>query len=95
MAKEIINDKRLAHFLELRAADFSHEIPGFARFRVNAHYQRGTVAMAFRVITEKVRPLDQLGLPEIVHPLNLPPSRPGAGDGRHRLRQIDHAGGHD
>jgi len=73
MAKEIMSEKRLGMFDEIRDADFSHEIPGFARFRVNAHYQRGTVAMAFRVITDKVRALDQLGLPEVVQRLTYLP----------------------
>src|SRR5215208_4147040 len=71
LCKEIMqnNEKRWAAFEELRDADFSYEIPGVARFRVNAHYQRNTVALSIRTINDKVRPIEQLFLPEIVHKL--------------------------
>ena len=72
MLKEMLNEKRMEAFNEKRDADFSYEMPG-SRFRVNAHYQRNSVAMAFRVITDKVRPLDQLGLPELVTRLTYLP----------------------
>ncbi len=73
MLKEMINDKRMAAFDDKRDADFSYEIPGLARFRVNAHFQRNSVAMALRVITDKVRPLDQLNLPEVISRLTYLP----------------------
>ncbi len=53
----------------MRDADFSYEIPGVGRFRVNAHYQRNSIAIAIRTINDKVRPIEQLFLPEIVHKL--------------------------
>jgi twitching motility protein PilT len=73
MLKDILAEQRIAAFQEKRDADFSHELPGFGRFRVNAHYQRNTVAMAFRIITDKVRQLDQLGLPDVVSRLTYLP----------------------
>jgi twitching motility protein PilT len=53
--KEMLSDKRWAEFEEKRDADFSYEIPGVGRFRVNAHFQRNSIAMAFRTINDKVR----------------------------------------
>ncbi len=38
-----------------------------ARFRVNAFFQKNTVAAAFRYITNKIRSIDELGLPPICH----------------------------
>jgi twitching motility protein PilT len=73
MLKEMLNAARLAAFEDKRDADFSYEIPGMARFRVNAHYQRSSIGMAFRIITDKVRPLDQLGLPEVIQRLTYLP----------------------
>ncbi len=73
MLKEMLPEHRLTAFLEKRDSDFSYEMPGFARFRVNAHYQRSSVAMAFRLITDKVRALENLGLPEIVTRLTYLP----------------------
>src|SRR5919206_351023 len=64
-----INEKRWAEFEEKRDSDFSYEIPGVARFRVNAHYQRNSIALSIRTINDKVRPIEQLFLPEIVHKL--------------------------
>src|SRR5882672_9856003 len=69
LLKEMINDKRFAEFEEKRDSDFSYEIPGLGRFRVNAHYQRNTIALAFRTINDKIRPIEQLFLPEIVSKL--------------------------
>jgi twitching motility protein PilT len=66
IAKELMNEKRWAEFEEHRDSDFSYEIPGVSRFRVNAHYQRNTIGFAFRTINDKIRPLDQLFLPEVV-----------------------------
>jgi twitching motility protein PilT len=40
---------------------------------VNAHYQRGSVAFAFRTINDKIRPIEQLFLPDIVHKLTYLP----------------------
>src|SRR6185295_963771 len=67
LAKEMMSEKRWAEFEEKRDSDFSYEIPGVSRFRVNAHYQRNTVALSIRTINDKVRPIEQLFLPDIVH----------------------------
>jgi type IV pilus assembly protein PilB len=42
-----------------------YEIAGVGRFRVNAHFQRKSVAIAIRTINDKVRQIEQLFLPEI------------------------------
>jgi twitching motility protein PilT len=73
LLKEILHEKRWTDFETRRDADFSYEIPGVARFRVNAHYQRGSIALAFRTINDKVRPIEQLFLPEICNKLTYLP----------------------
>ena len=73
LLKEILPEKRWPDFEERRDADFSYEIPGVARFRVNAHYQRMSIALAFRTINDKVRPIEQLFLPEICNKLTYLP----------------------
>jgi len=47
--------------------DFAYSIPGHARFRVNAYFQRTAIGAAFRLIPAEITPIDQLGLPPIVH----------------------------
>ncbi|MGN6367220.1 MAG: type IV pilus twitching motility protein PilT [Phycisphaerae bacterium] len=71
--RDMLTEKRIEAFMEKRDADFSYELPGLARFRVNAHFQKNTVAFAFRVITEKVRPLDALNLPDVITRLTYLP----------------------
>ncbi len=63
---EMIDERRMKEFEERRDLDFSYEIPGLGRFRVNAHYQRKSIALAFRAINDKIRPIEELFLPEIV-----------------------------
>ena len=73
LLKEMLNEKRMADFDIKRDADFSYQIQGVGRFRVNAHYQRNSVAMAFRTINDKVRALDELFLPDICKKLTYLP----------------------
>ncbi len=47
--------------------DFAYSIPGHARFRVNAYYQRGAIGAAFRLIPFGLTSIDELGLPATVH----------------------------
>jgi twitching motility protein PilT len=53
--------------------DFAYSIPGHARFRVNAYFQRGAVGAAFRLIPFGLTSIDQLGLPSVVHDLTRKP----------------------
>ena len=46
--------------------DFAYAVPGHARFRVNAYFQRGALGAAFRLIPYNVVPLDDLGLPPVI-----------------------------
>ena len=72
-AKLMMGEKRWLEFQTHRDADFSYEITGLSRFRVNAHYQRNTVALSIRTVNDHVRALEELYLPEIITRLtNLP-----------------------
>jgi len=46
--------------------DFSFELAGKGRFRVNVYRQKGSPAIALRLIPFEIPPLEQLGLPEVV-----------------------------
>jgi twitching motility protein PilT len=46
--------------------DFAYQIPGTARFRVNAYFQRSAIGAAFRLIPFDVVALESLGLPPVV-----------------------------
>jgi twitching motility protein PilT len=47
--------------------DFAYSIPGHARFRVNAYFQRGAIGAAFRLIPFGLASIEELGLPAAVH----------------------------
>src|SRR5206468_692258 len=53
--------------------DFSYTIPGRARFRVNAFYQRATVGAAFRLIPTRMPQLKDLGVPAVLEEFTKKP----------------------
>jgi len=53
--------------------DFSYAVPGQARFRVNAFFQRNSLSAAFRLIPVDIPRLDELGLPHVLHELAKKP----------------------
>ena len=54
-------------FLKEKELDFSVDLPGLARFRVNTYFQRGTMAAALRHVPSKILSIDELGLPPVCH----------------------------
>ena len=62
---ELLNDEQRERLARNRDLDFSTFLPGGTRFRVNAHYQRGTPALAFRAIPAHIPSLEKLNLPEV------------------------------
>ncbi len=60
---DIMNDKQRKDFEEFLETDFSFEIQGLARFRVNAYNQNRGAASVFRTIPSKVLTLEELGCP--------------------------------
>ncbi|MBL1216497.1 MAG: PilT/PilU family type 4a pilus ATPase [Planctomycetes bacterium] len=60
-------------FKKQQDADFSYEVLGLGRYRVNAHVQRKTAALALRAIKSQVPPLESLNLPEVIGRLTYLP----------------------
>lgn len=72
LGEEIIpNDKIRATLEENGQADFSNAFPGVGRFRVNVYIQRGSWAIAIRIIPLTVPELSGLNLPPIVTELAM------------------------
>ena len=68
--EQILHDPALlAEFGEVGEADFSYEVQGVSRFRVNAFRQRGHVSIVCRAIPFQVRTIDDLGLPQVIKDL--------------------------
>ena len=62
---DIMNDRQRKDFEEFMETDFSFEVPGVARFRVNAfNHNRGAGAV-FRTIPSKVLSMEDLGMGDV------------------------------
>jgi len=59
----VLSDSQKQKFEEEKELDFSLAVNNLARFRVNVHLQRNTVAAAFRTISSDIKSFQQLGLP--------------------------------
>ncbi len=62
---DIMNDKQRKDFEEFFETDFSFEIPGLARFRVNAFNQNRGAGAVFRTIPSNILSLEDLGCPPV------------------------------
>ncbi|MGB1272001.1 MAG: type IV pilus twitching motility protein PilT [Endozoicomonas sp.] len=70
---DIMNDKQRKDFEEHLETDFSFEIPGVARFRVNAFNQNRGSGAVFRTIPSKVLSMDNLGMGQVFKDIAIKP----------------------
>ncbi len=67
MITSVMNQNQKEIFLKEFELDFSLHVPGKARFRANAYFQKGTPAISLRYIPDKIPVISELGLPDICH----------------------------
>ena len=65
MVYDIMNDKQRKDYEEFLECDFSFEVPGLARFRVNSFNQNRGSGAVFRTIPSDILTLEQLNAPKI------------------------------
>ena len=73
MVYDIMNDAQRKQYEETLECDFSFEIQGLARFRVNAFNQQRGAGGVFRTIPSKILTLEQINAPKIFGDLALRP----------------------
>jgi twitching motility protein PilT len=66
LAYSVLTDAQKKRFEETMELDCAFGIRGLARFRCNVFSQRGSVAAVYRLIPERIRSFDELGLPSII-----------------------------
>jgi len=66
LAYSVLTDAQKKRFEEALELDFSFGIKGLARFRCNLFNQRGAVAAVYRLIPERIRSFEELGLPQVL-----------------------------
>ena len=67
IAYQIMSERQREHFLKHREIDMGYGVMGLGRFRVNIFQQRGTIAIAFRIVPFEIKGFEELNLP--VEPL--------------------------
>jgi len=67
IAFSIMSELQRKKFLVEKEVDFSYQHEDKGRFRVNVFSQRGSVSIALRFIPSKIRTIEELNLPPILH----------------------------
>ena len=66
LANEVMNEAQKEKLEERGEYDMSFSIPDLGRYRVNVYHQRGTIAMAFRLVGTTVPSPQELGIPSAI-----------------------------
>jgi twitching motility protein PilT len=64
MIVQILDDYQMERFKRDMELDFGYSLPNIAHFRVNIFTKLGGYGMAFRVIPDHIRSLQELGMPD-------------------------------
>ena len=62
----VLTDAQKKKFEETWELDLAFGLRGVGRFRCNVFNQKGAVSAVYRLIPEKIRPLEELGLPAVL-----------------------------
>lgn len=71
--KVLMSTEQFEEFMNSHEMDFSYEHKDGVRFRGNGYYQRGTMAIALRLIPNEVRSFEELNLPPILESFCMRP----------------------
>jgi twitching motility protein PilT len=63
----LMDEFQRERFLREKDLDFSYDFEGMVRFRVNVFFQMGQISIAMRLIPSKIRTIEELNLPPILH----------------------------
>lgn len=67
LAFALMTDEQKERLLKEKEVDFSYNFEDKARFRINIFFQRGYLSSALRLIPTKIRTIEELNLPPILH----------------------------
>jgi len=67
LVNELLTSEQKEFFLKNKQYDFAYTFEDKARFRVNVYFQRGYYAASLRLITTRIRTIEELNLPPILH----------------------------
>jgi twitching motility protein PilT len=67
LAFALMTEEQQQRFLKEKEIDFSYSFELKARFRVNVFFQMGTVSIAMRLVTDRIRTMEELKLPTRIY----------------------------
>jgi len=67
LANFLMTEEQKARLEKEREVDFSYNMQDKARFRVNVFYQQGVLSVALRLIPKRIKTLEELNLPPVLH----------------------------
>ena len=73
IAATVLSENQYQVFKRKYELDIAYSVAGLGRFRCNIFMQRGTIALAFRVIPIKILDMEQLHLPLVLREIALEP----------------------
>ena len=73
LAYSLLNERQQRDFEATMEMNLAIALPEVGRFRINVYRQRGAVALAVRYITNRIPPLDSLGVPPLLKDLIMIP----------------------
>ena len=66
---ELTTPEQKQKLLQQKQVDFAYSLEDKARFRVNVYYQRGYLAAALRLVPARIKTIEELNLPPLLHDL--------------------------
>ena len=63
----LITSEQKERLLAQRQLDFAYSFEDKARFRVNVYFQRGYLAAALRLVPARIKTIEELNLPPLLH----------------------------
>ncbi|MBC7901458.1 MAG: type IV pilus twitching motility protein PilT [Saprospiraceae bacterium] len=70
MAFSMMSNRQKLHFKEVYEVDIGYGVSGLGRFRVNIFQQRNSIGIVARVISDKIRNFNELGLPPVMQSIS-------------------------
>ena len=67
LAFALMTDSQRERFLREKEIDFSYAFSEKARFRINIFFQSGSISVSARLIPRKIRTIEELNLPPLLH----------------------------
>jgi twitching motility protein PilT len=64
---EMLTPEQKSKLMTQRQVDFAYSLEDKARFRVNVYFQRGYLAAALRLVPARIKTIEELNLPPLLH----------------------------